>query len=501
MVKSGPQSRQRSDEAASASRSIHSHIHRHGSDRHQSSRRESLSPARRASSTQRSKRLYKKISRLREQALIARLQLRHRRVEMQEQHNLVRSLESRLLRFWQDNGKFSPQGDNITSLHSELCAALDALGPMEYALDEKEDDLDAIEYDMEARETRFYKYHARVLEGSQDSQGSLSSYRSSISSSSNDLHLREAYDEDTTSPQFRYYSRIGDARNVREILLDLEAEKAHYLDIEQERRRLGIPLYQENVEFLRNYDSVYMEHLAEFEKIKKDIQILEVEAGFPDGKDESDIVLVHGLERLPEAGADRRAGSVSDFRLARFQDLSANGTLRRKSETDVKAIGESTRNSRDRINQWILERLASSLIEQARHRAILNDPKLDEPAWWNLVRKFWQLDRAARSSSSSRRASGVSASTRPQSLYDSTEGASIDLALGTTLESDSLPAMRSTADLSRRINFTGFQDRPNTTNIGQADGPSDPLNYLDLAITSSLHEKMPQGKWDSVLGC
>ncbi|KAL8949706.1 MAG: hypothetical protein Q9222_004215 [Ikaeria aurantiellina] len=430
---------------------------------------------------------------------MGRLELRERRVEMRQQHSLVRRLESRLLRFWQESGKRIAQDDGITDLHGELCAALDMLGPMEDAYDEKEDELDAIEYDMEAKETRFYEHHARVA--SDDSHGSPSSHHSSISSFSNDLHFREAYDEDFTSPQYQYYSRIGDVKIARERLLDLEAQRAHYLDIERERDALGVPLYQENIEFLSNYDSVYTEHLEEIEKIERDIQNLEVEAGFSSAKDESDSVLVYELEKAAEAGADQRAGSVADFGHARHWDPLGNDAPRRKSETDMWTIPDSTRSSRDRINQWILERLQDSPIEQARHRAILNDPKLGRIAWWNRVREFWQLDRAARSSNSSRHVSGASASTRPQDVYESTDRATIDLALDKTVVTDFPPKTQSTVGPSPRTDLTRLHDRPNTTNLGQTDGFLYRLDYLDLAIASLPPQKIQQGKWDSILGC
>ncbi|KAI4140015.1 MAG: hypothetical protein L6R39_005998, partial [Caloplaca ligustica] len=112
----------------------------------------------RATST-RAPKLRQEIAHIREQVIMSRLDLRERRVEMREQHALVRSLEVQILRYWQNNEAGNDQAA-VKALHGKLCAALDQLGPMEADYDEKEDGLDTLEFDLEAKERRFYRHYA-----------------------------------------------------------------------------------------------------------------------------------------------------------------------------------------------------------------------------------------------------------------------------------------------------------------------------------------------------
>lgn len=62
---------------------------------------------------------------------------------------------------------------------------------------------------------------------------------------------------------------------------------------------------------------------------------------------------------------------------------------------------------KDRINEWLLQRLQNSPLEQLRHRAEMNwptlenlsadmihYPALDCKSWWSLVIQHWALDEA-----------------------------------------------------------------------------------------------------------
>ncbi|KAI4261937.1 MAG: hypothetical protein L6R42_002880, partial [Xanthoria sp. 1 TBL-2021] len=308
---------------------------------------------------------------------MARLELRESRVGMRQQHALVRSLETRILKQWQRYDG-STDHDAVTHLHSELCLALDKLGPMEEDYDEREDGLDTLEFELEAKEARFYKQHTQAAPHESDEH--LSMQPSSTSTLSDEL------EQDFLSPQNLYLSRIGDAKIARERLMDLEAQKDQYLDIERERDALGIPLYQENIDFLHRYDSEYAEHQKELEKIERDIQSLEIQAGLSNAEDTVDTVIFHDLDWDVEANTgDRQSSPVSEPGHAGRSGPSLEEYPRRKSENDVWNLPNDPRSSRDRINQWIWERLEDSRFEQARHKAELNNPDLDDEAWWSLV--------------------------------------------------------------------------------------------------------------------
>ncbi|KAL8815521.1 MAG: hypothetical protein Q9223_005348 [Gallowayella weberi] len=478
--------------------------------------------------------LRKDVSHLREKVIMARLELRERRVDMRQQHSLVRSLETQLLRHWQKLEGSTDQ-DAVAQLHGELCAALDKLGPIEEEYDEREDGLDTLEYDLESKEARYYRYMTQT--DPDESDGSPSTNPSSTSS------LSDEPDQDFLSPEYLYYSRVGDAKIVRERLMDLEAQKDQYLDIKREREALGIPLYQENIDFLSQYDSTYAEQQKELEEIEKDLYSLgrqagfeyadehqdeleEIErdlyslgrqAGFEYADDPIETVTFHDMDwqsdpstgqrqrsPLTQQGRRRQKGSTTEEYLLRksknemWQRQSGPLTepgqkrrtgstveecLRRKSENDVWELSSDPQSSRDRINEWILDRLKNSPIERAQHKAILNDPNLDVATWWSLVCQFWQHDRAARSSmTSSRNPSGLSVSMKAQDMHES---------LNLDLKASSSPFEMATQIPS------GAKEAVLATDYLKGDISQ--LDYLDLAAGPLA--KTRNGKWDSILGC
>ncbi|KAL8786390.1 MAG: hypothetical protein Q9213_002806 [Squamulea squamosa] len=476
MTRYSHQNSVRSERKLSAGRSL-----RHGSSPvggsvgHWSSDWEDFTHGRPTKCSQPPKALRREVSHLREKVIMARLELREKRVGMRQQHSLVRSLETRLLKQWQRYNIMTEQ-DVVTHLHAELCAALDKLGPLQDDHDELEDGLDTLEYDLEAKEARFYGQYTQPSPDGSD--GSPLTQRLSTSTLSDEL------DQDYLSPQYHYYSRIGDAKIARERLMELEAQRTQYLDIERERDALGIPLYQDNIDFLSKYDAEYAEHRKELEKIEMDIESLGIQAGFSNAKESIDMITFHDLNWDAETntGIPKNSPATDPGEAGRSVPL-LEGSPRRRSENDIWDIPSDPRSSRDRINQWILERLKDSSVEQARHKAELNDPSLDPEAWWSLVCHFWQLDRAARSSkSSSRHASGPSFSAQAQerSLDLNSKEASIALQMAIQMPSVTHEAVLVTdyarQDISR-------------------------LNYLDLAAGPLVSTRKIPGKWDSILGC
>ncbi|KAL8967850.1 MAG: hypothetical protein Q9183_002736 [Haloplaca sp. 2 TL-2023] len=357
------------------------------------------------------KKLRRRVSQLREQTTAKRLGLREQRVAIRQQHELVRSLEAQLLKQWQTLGRLVDQVA-ILPLHKELCTALDELGPLDQEYDEKEDELHTLEYDLDAKEKRLYKQRGQP-DGDQ-SQTSPSTRPSSPSSSSEVLDYGPTDPPDITSPQYLYYSKLGEANMIRERLDEMEEEKAHYLQIEENRNTMSISLYEENVEFLADYPRLHSETLKELETIEIDLQRLRIQAGLNDVQEASDAGSFHEsrlrADNTAEPAELERRSAVTELGHARPLDGPGLEPPRRKSEADVFNVPDDPRSSRDRINAWILERLRHSRLEQGLHKTILNNPGLDKKTWWGLVRKYWQSDSAARSSSySSRHASGHSA--------------------------------------------------------------------------------------------
>ena len=472
MTRYSHQSSVRSEGKIGAGRSLRRGKSINGSTGHQSSDGADLSPAHVQLA------LRKEISHLRERVIMARLGLRESRVAMRQQHSLIRSLETRLLNQWRrlDN---SSDHDAITELHAELCSALEELGPMEQDYDDREDGLDTLEFDLEAKEERFYEQDSQA--GLQENKERLSAQYSSTSARSDEP------EQDLTSAEYLYYSRVGDAQIARERLMDLEAQKAQYLDIKRERDALGVALYQENTDFLYQYDKEYAEHEIELEKIERDVQSLEIQADFSKTRDPAEKATLQDLGSEQEANTGNRHSSPSsEPGLAGRSGQSREEYQRRKSENDIWALSNDPRSSRERINQWILERLKNSPIERLRHKAELDRPRLDSKAWWSLVCQFWQLDRAARSSlSSSRNASDTSNSAKAQELRGSLDADLTEAALA-----------RQTATQAPSITHE------TTPMIGDAEQKIRQLNYLDLAVRPTMARNCKiRWKRDSIPGC
>ncbi|KAL8692902.1 MAG: hypothetical protein Q9218_002160 [Villophora microphyllina] len=439
-----------------------------------------------ASTRQPPRKLVKNMSRIREQVIMSRLELRERRVNMREQHGTVRHLETRLLRRLQLLDGPVDQ-DIVRDLHTELCAALDELGPMEDDYDEKEDRLITLEYDLEVQEERFYKPHAHAEPDG--SNASSSSGGSSPFNKSEDRVLDLTEELDYLSPEYRYYTRLGEANNIRERLMELEEQRDHFLEIEQERNAMNVPLYQENVDFLANYSNTYGEQLLQLRNIERDIQDLGLQAGLSSVSDGKIPAFSHEGE-LPSryATEGRRGSPVTDPGKKGRPDPLTQEIVRRKSEADVWNLPADKRSNRERINQWMLEKLRVSKYEGAQHRAFLSDPQLDQNKWWELVCDFWQFDRAARSSkTSSRHTSGLSTSARPQALQ-----ASPDMGFDEALKIFRIS--RDPPSLAGQANQPTIPAWPHAHDSDSANR----LDYLDLASSQSPTAKKAQRRHSSL---
>ncbi|KAI4214756.1 MAG: hypothetical protein LQ351_002832 [Letrouitia transgressa] len=356
------------------------------------------------------------ISDLRSQVTRARLRLRELRVELRQQHSTVRELEARFIKILQRHWGHGEDLDQAAckTLYNQISAALDELGPLEEKYEEKEDDLDTLDFELEAKETRFYERFEEIQ--------FTEAYRSDISSSSHGSPAsltREphpSYLVDESSPAYRYLSRFGDAKIVRERLFELDNEKDQYSELERDRENLGVPVYPPNVEFIMKYDQVRSEYVHELEKIEKDLHTLELEAGLDYSMFDERILPLTITDPSTRDSSPTLRSLKSDQLLAVLPK--PVNILRRKSENDL----DDSQSSRDRINEWILDRLKSSLIEKAVYKANLNDRKLDDSKWWKLVCEYWSKDVAAFSPQSrSKSGSGTHQSTSTKAVEGPSE--------------------------------------------------------------------------------
>ena len=340
---------------------------------------------------------WNKIQSLRDSVTRNRLELRERRAELRQDRAQARELEAQLWGSLQSRWSVAgvPDETVLEGLYSEVNKARDEIGPKEENYNELEDDYDVLEFKLEKKETRFYgRSHAHQHE----------IFKASFSDSSNEsgqAWSRTSASEHTansSSPSNKYFSKVGDANIIRERLFELEAERDHYLDDERERGALGRPLYQPNVDFLDKFPEVHARHLEQLRQIENDLDILRHEASIPDYE------LGRPFSSPASQDFPSKPTSLKEMPLSSISlQISSR---RRSSDGDLCRYSTDTSTSRKYINQWILKMLENSRLERARHKAMLEEPKLDNAAWLSLVLEYWVKDPAAYSLHNSPRGDG-----------------------------------------------------------------------------------------------
>lgn len=318
----------------------------------------------------------------------SRLELREHRVGLRQGRGRTRELEAQFWKNFQSHcdGNETLDKTILDELYSEVDKARDELGPKEEHYNELEDDLDMMEYKLEKKEARFYRQFPDIpCDETGKPSFSDSSYGSgqAWSSSSNSEHT-----DNSSSPSNRYLSKIGDANIIRERLSALEAERSHYLDLERERDAMGHPLYQPNVEFLNSFSDVHASYLEELRQIEDDLSTLRIEAGLEGNAENSGPSSVACLDFTPKPSSLQNVSHD-------FESQPASMPATRSRDSDVAQDQTATSSVRQRINRWILDNLIKSRLERARHKAILDNPELDNSAWLCLVRRYWGNDNVA----------------------------------------------------------------------------------------------------------
>lgn len=331
---------------------------------------------------------------LRDKVMNTRLELRELRVELQHSHARIWKMQ---VRFWQgleDHWEEEGKSDKALAreLHDDIRGALDSIGPRQDLYDETEDSLVLLEYRLEKQESRYYELEVR-LRGTFKAESTHSA--SSSATSQRSRRPGSQLIDDENSATHRFLSRVGDAKILKERLSELVAERNQYLDIERERVALGLPLYQPNVDFLSTFDDVYAAQIDELRIVEEDLQRLELE---------TNVMHPSIAGHAPHGSPHTIDIPLSVYHNDQYQTSTFSGSpklLRCQSDGGFGRGSIDIFSIRQRINQWILDNLATSAIERARHKAIIDNPGLDNRAWWSLVEEYWQTDRASQSPGSS----------------------------------------------------------------------------------------------------
>lgn len=320
---------------------------------------------------------------LRNQVARLRLEIRELRVEPQQGSARIWELMGRFWLELQSLAETHPNANkSLKGLRDQIQASLDEIGPKQASYDEKEDELNFLEYQLGKKETRLYHLASRL----ERSSAALSD-PSSVSSSQKSRSITPRFTEDESSPAHRYLSRVGDANIVNERLMELDEEKAQYLQIERDRVAMGFQLYQPNADFLAGFDVVYADHVEQLREINEDIQQMTLDMGFLSLDDVNHRLFArqHFNPRTTSlrAQSDRLNGIVQD----KFR--------RRKSDGDLVYLSVDRWSSRPSIRHWLLESLNISLIDGEQYHAIFDDADLDNGSWWRLVQDCWRTGRTA----------------------------------------------------------------------------------------------------------
>ncbi|KAL8793195.1 MAG: hypothetical protein Q9195_004225 [Heterodermia aff. obscurata] len=322
---------------------------------------------------------------LKDEILKKRLGLRELRTDLGRQRAKVREMQ---IKFWEElrNHRNNSSALNLTvldELHEDITQALDVLGPEEEDYNEKEDDLNVLEYRLESLEA-----DNNTATGSSDYLARPQSF-TTISSRRNSavtMHSQRCQpDSDVNSPMYRYLSRLGDARIIKERLYELRSEKAQYLDIQRDREALGHPQYQPNIDFLADYEKMFNEEFSQLQIVEMDVAKLAQEAGLDPPNPSGELI-----NDARHTDSSHIATPNSSTQTIAATPASPRTTL---TPTNFSTL-PATPAARQRINDWILFILELSPLERARHKAILGDPNLDDVEWASLVGKYWQRNQA-----------------------------------------------------------------------------------------------------------
>jgi hypothetical protein len=312
---------------------------------------------------------------LRDQVARERLELRELRVELQYLSAKIWEMQGH---FWRElqsqEGNQSRPIEKLRELRDEIENALDEIGPKQATYDEKEDDLNLLEHQLGKKEIRLYALEFR-LEGS-----SAAAFRDpSNPSSQQSRGTTPRLTEDENSIANRYLSRVGDANIVKERLMELAEERAHYLDLERDRLAMGLELYQPNLDFLARFDDIYAGHLDELREIDEDLQNMEPMTG---------LISLDDRDTFPhEADSHSPAGSLKAQSDQPEGIIARDTSGRPHSEGDVVHLSVDTLGIRRYIIQWISESWGISLPEEGRPHNVLDNPDLDDRTWLHLVRE------------------------------------------------------------------------------------------------------------------
>ena len=184
-----------------------------------------------------------------------------------------------------------------------------------------------------------------------------------------------------------YLSRVGDMRLLQERLAELDTEWLAIVEKQGVRQKIGIPMDEESLEFLRDYDEERRQVQDELNDIFHDVKRLRAVC------DDEGVVMdqyAKGIEAVHEDYLDENTQQPTD-------------PLRTSATDDSQPffeVGPGQLNRTMFINKWILHQLRHSRVEITRLKSLPELQSLAEKGWdaaniSRLALTMWFTDDAA----------------------------------------------------------------------------------------------------------
>ena len=165
-----------------------------------------------------------------------------------------------------------------------------------------------------------------------------------------------------------YLSRVGDMRLLRERLAELELEWLTIVDKQSVRQKFGIPMDEESLEFLRDYDEERGQIQEELSEAFHDVKRLRAIC------DNEGVVMdqyAKGIESVYEDYRDETTQQPTD-------PLKTSPT---DDNHPFFEVGPGQLNRTTFINKWLLHRLRHSTVEISRLKSLPELQSLADKGW------------------------------------------------------------------------------------------------------------------------
>ncbi|KZF21716.1 hypothetical protein L228DRAFT_239666 [Xylona heveae TC161] len=356
-----------------------------------------------------------KIREIRKETANLRSKVRESRAGLQTHRNIAGIAEARFMtamrRLCKQRGHHDAKA--LSNLYDEVEAARNTLGDLQDDYNQEEEKLIIAEYELEEAELKYYDRYGKP----EDHQGGTYVESSSMASWTDEEERALQPFLNSHPLAEEYMAELGRAEMAREEILELVGEREDCLEKQRFRLSREIPLYEADVDFLKNFPKLYSQSLDELQKVEMELSRLwqtAIEQGHPlpliDNPEAAHIAME--VNRLRQIGIDqyvllgprfdsentrRGSGLDKDSGSKTFEyDPSKETFVAIENNTsapviDTQSDSRSPLRKLEDINTWVLDTLAHTSPQRARHAAnIEDDDSSEETQWSRNVMRRWE---------------------------------------------------------------------------------------------------------------